>query len=223
MGVILLKKKNYIFTFCKQNEFALSKLVDKTPRVFCTNSKTVFFNQLIRKILNSFMKETSIIEKELDDAEKSVSTSIKNKEIAILLSFQKTLVYFRTSLVGNKKVLTKILSGKVIPLNEEEKDVLQDSIIDLEEVQQLVNIYSEILSNTLNAYTSIISNNLNNVMKFLAVATLAVSVPMMISSFYGMNIDLPFQRDSLAFVFVIVASFVFMLFLLFVFKKVKWI
>ena len=80
-------------------------------------------------------------------------------------------------------------------MNEEEKDLLEDSIVDIDEAQQLVSIYSEIISHTMSAYSSIVSNNLNFVMKVLAIITFTISVPTMIFSFYGMNVQLPFQEN----------------------------
>ena len=56
----------------------------------------------------------------------------------------------------------------------------------------MANIYSGILSGTMDAFASVISNNLNIVMKFLATITIVMSIPTMVSSFYGMNVlDLP--------------------------------
>ena len=43
-------------------------------------------------------------------------------------------------------------------------------------------------------FGSIISNNMNGVMKKLTVVTVAISVPTFITSFWGMNVDLPFAK-----------------------------
>ena len=55
----------------------------------------------------------------------------------------------------------------------------------------MTNITSNILSGMMDAFASIISNNLNTVMKFLASVTIIVNLPAMFSSFYGMNVNLP--------------------------------
>lgn len=54
---------------------------------------------------------------------------------------------------------------------------------------EMANIYSGILSGTMDAFASVISNNLNIVMKFLATVTIVLSIPTMIASFYGMNVN----------------------------------
>ena len=60
----------------------------------------------------------------------------------------------------------------------------------------------------MDAYASIISNNLNGVMKFLTAITIVLAVPTMISSFWGMNVGLPFQNSPYGFVIMILVSIV---------------
>ena len=55
----------------------------------------------------------------------------------------------------------------------------------------------------MDAYGSIISNNLNGVMKTLTSITIVLAVPTMISSFWGMNVDLPFEHNSFGFAIMI--------------------
>ena len=63
----------------------------------------------------------------------------------------------------------------------------------------MANIYSNILSGTMDAFASIISNNLNIVMKLLASITIVMSIPTMISGFFGMNVNIPLSGMGSAF------------------------
>jgi magnesium transporter len=45
-------------------------------------------------------------------------------------------------------------------------------------------------------------------MKFLTAITVVLSVPTMISSFYGMNVPLPFQENTFGFIYMIIISVV---------------
>jgi magnesium transporter len=60
----------------------------------------------------------------------------------------------------------------------------------------MANIYSSILTGTMDAFASVISNNLNIVMKRLTIVSIVLMIPTLIYSFYGMNVDLPFQKHS---------------------------
>jgi len=222
LGIIFLTKKNMILTVCKHDNFALTKLSTRPPKSFTTKNRVVFFRQLNRKVLNSYMSELHKIEQEIRGVEDSVKDALENKEIALLLAKQNTLVYFKTSIVGNKSVLTRISSGKVIPLNHNEKDLLNDSIIDVNEAQQLISIYSEIISHTMSAYASIVSNNLSFVLKILAIITLTISIPTMLFSFYGMNVSLPLQNDPNVVIYLILLALGGIGLILLVFKKRNW-
>ena len=60
----------------------------------------------------------------------------------------------------------------------------------------------------MDAYASIISNNLNGVMKFLTSITIVLAVPTMMSSFWGMNVELPFQHNPFGFVIMLIVAII---------------
>lgn len=95
------------------------------------------------------------------------------------------------------------MRGKIIKLYEEDEDLLEDAIIENKQAMEMGKIYSDILSGTMDAYASLISNNLNVVMKFLTSITLVIAVPTMISSFWGMNVNLPLSNSGWGFPVII--------------------
>ena len=73
-------------------------------------------------------------------------------------------------------------------------------------------------------FASVISNNLNIVMKFLATVTIVMSIPTMIFSAYGMNVNLkgmPFAANQWGFLIVICISLVISLIVTVIFSKKK--
>ena len=90
---------------------------------------------------------------------------------------------------------------------EEDKDLLEDVMIEKIQAIEMAETYSSILSGMMDAFASIISNNVNIVMKFLTSFTIILSFPTIVFSFYGMNVDLPLQNNPHAFwISIIVAS-----------------
>ena len=86
----------------------------------------------------------------------------------------------------------------------------------------MANIYSGILSGTMDAFSSIISNNLNLVMKFLTTVTIVMSIPTMVSSFYGMNVNslgMPFANHPMGFLIVLIFSIVLSAIVAWIFSK----
>ncbi|MFH1294705.1 MAG: magnesium transporter CorA family protein, partial [Candidatus Aenigmatarchaeota archaeon] len=170
-----------------------------------------------------FLRYLNRIEKEVDKLEASLSKSFKNEEIIRLLSFQKTLVYFNNSLLGNGQVLEKINKGNVFKLSNAETELAEEIIIESQQAKETTKIFSDILSNTMDAYASIVSNNLNLVMKFLASITIILSFPTMVASFYGMNVNLPLQNNPMAFFMTIGVSFMISTLALLIFLNRKWL
>ena len=110
-----------------------------------------------------------------------------------MLNLEKSLVYFSTSLKADEVTLNKIAQGRIIPLYEDDQDLLEDVLVEVHQAIEMANIYSNTLSGTMDAFASIISNNLNIVMKVLSVITIVMAIPNIVFGFYGMNVDLPFD------------------------------
>ena len=122
----------------------------------------------------------------------------------IELRLHKTLVYFSTSLSANKAVLMKLLKSANYVKYDADKDLMEDTEVELNQAIEMCSIYREILAGMMDAFGTIISNNLNIVMKTLAVITIVISVPTLVASIYGMNVELPLEHQNWAF-YVIMA------------------
>lgn len=176
------------------------------------NVSTYKKSRLLLQILyaNSALYLTLLkkINKETEIAESVLKTSMQNKELLQLLSLEKSLVYFTTSLKANEVVMEKTMRGKIVKLYEEDEDLLEDAIIENKQAIEMAKIYSDILNGTMDAYASIISNNLNGVMKFLTSITIIVAIPTMVASYWGMNVPVPLQDNPLGFVIVLIFSII---------------
>ena len=126
-----------------------------------------------------------------------------------MLTLEKSLVYFITSLKGNQVVLEKLETLPIMSLDEKELELLRDVKIETNQAIEMTNIYREILDSTMDTYGTVISNNLNDVMKFLTSITLVISVPTMIASFLGMNVPLgEVGVNPLSFLFLVLLSII---------------
>ena len=127
-----------------------------------------------------------------------------------MLNLEKSLVYFSTSLKADEVTLNKIAQGRIIPLYEDDQDLLEDVLVEVHQAIEMANIYAGTLSGTMDAFASIISNNLNIVMKVLSVITIVMAIPNIVFGFYGMNVELPFDGvpllDNWAFPLLLAAA-----------------
>lgn len=203
LGMLVVRDDFFITISLKQNKVVsdLEKLKD-----VCTYKKSRLILQIFYKNAELYLSNLKKINKETEVAESVLKSSLKNKELLKMLSLEKSLVYFTTSLKANEIVMEKTLRGKIIKLYDEDEDILEDAIIENKQAIEMSKIYSDILNGTMDAYASIISNNLNGVMKFLTSITIILAIPTMIASYWGMNVDVPMQFSNSPWAFYIVVA-----------------
>ena len=205
LGMIVVRDDFFVTVSLKKNKI-IEDFEKKKIKNFQTYRKTRAIFQILYLNSSYYLNYLKQINKETEIAEYILKNSMKNKELLKLLSLEKGLVYFTTSLKSNELVMEKTMRGKIIKLYEEDEEILEDAITENRQAIEMAQIYSNILNGTMDAYASIISNNLNGVMKFLTSITIVLAVPTMISSFWGMNVGLPFQNSPFGFVVMILVS-----------------
>lgn len=211
-----------IFTVCLEDTPVLGAFMDGRVRNFYTYMKTRFILQILHKNATMFLHYLRIIDKKSEFVEKKLHVSTRNQELIELLELEKSLVYFTTSLRSNEVVLEKLMKVESIKHYPEDTELLEDVIIENKQAIEMANIYSGILSGMMDAFASVISNNLNIVMKFLATVTIVMSIPTMIFSAYGMNVNsggMPFANSVFGFWIVIAISLIISIVVALVFSK----
>jgi magnesium transporter len=191
LGIILFSDK--IVTICQRSSDALDDILKNRVRGFSIRNKSTFVLNLLGRAAFTFLRALKDLNKRTNAIERELQRSIKNNELIQLLSLQKSLVYFTTSIKTNELLLEKLQKSPLIRFKEDEKELLEDVVTENKQAIEMANIYSSILTGTMDAFASVISNNLNIVMKRLTIVSIVLMIPTVIYSFFGMNVRLPFQ------------------------------
>ena len=199
LGMIVVRDEYFITVSLKRN-IVIDTIEKRRIKGFSTYKKSRFLFQIMLTNATHYLSYLKQINKETEIAESTLKNSMKNKELLKLLSLEKGLVYFTTSLKSNELVMEKTLRGKILKLYEEDEDILEDAIVENKQAIEMSKIYSDILNGTMDAYASIISNNLNGVMKFLTSITIILAIPTLIASLWGMNVPVPLQDHPYGFI-----------------------
>ena len=205
IGVIFVRD-DYIITVSLSKNPIMEELTKKKNRNMITYKKSRMLLQIFYSNAEMFLNLLKKLNKETEIAENVLKNSMKNKELLKLLSLEKGLVYFTTSLKSNEVVMEKTMRGNLIKLYDEDEDILEDAIIENKQAIEMARIYRDILSGTMDAYASIISNNLNGVMKYLTSITIILAIPTMIASYWGMNVPVPLQDNPIGFIAIVLIS-----------------
>lgn len=186
------------------------------------DKKNMMVLKIFEKITTNFQDHLKEINQRRNTLEQKLYDANRNEELLQLMRIQKSLVYFVTALRSNELLMMKLARTNFLNLNDEEKDFLDDLIIETSQGLETANTYTNILSSTLDAFASIISNNQNEVLKRLTMLTLFLSIPILIASIYGMNVPLPFSHSPWAFWLPVSISLLIVAFVMFnYFKRAK--
>jgi magnesium transporter len=221
IGIII--KDNLIVTICRHENQITNILTNGKYRGFKTAKRYRFVLYVLLETATRYLTYLREINRAVDHVEDQLQKSTRNRELLQLLKYQKSLVYFTTALRSNEVMLERLQRMRMFNQYEEDEDLLDDVITENQQALQTTNIQTEILSSTMDAFASIISNNLNAVMKVLATLTIVVSLPTLVGSFFGMNVNLPGEGHSFAFIGILGFSLVLAGTAAFVFYKRDWL
>ncbi|MHA2078864.1 MAG: magnesium transporter CorA family protein, partial [Candidatus Thorarchaeota archaeon] len=159
-------------------------------------------------IIHTFENSLDLIEETINHTEDVIMREIYPSQLEWFFQLSRDAIFIETSLKANMKVLRRLKRFNVVGRMILDVDRLEELEVDLQQQLELSAIYRELIANAMNAYDSIVSHNLNRVIKTLTSISLLVSVPTLIASIYGMNVDLPLKDDPLAFLMVMLGSLV---------------
>lgn len=221
IGIILTD--DLIITICPKQTRVILDFINNKIKNFSTQKRNKFVLQLFLRATLLFLQYLKQINNAAMIIQKKLEQASKNKQLIKLLNIQKSLVYFTTSLKSNAFLFERLQKLNLLQINSENEDLFEDVAIESKQAIEMANIYTDILSNTMDAFASIISNNLNMVMKALTLITIILTIPVLLASFYGMNVKLPFQESPYAFFIVIGLSTIFSLLGTGFFIQKKWL
>ncbi|HTF28008.1 MAG TPA: magnesium transporter CorA family protein [Flavitalea sp.] len=196
--IVIILTHTEIVTVNSFENSAIKKFLNSFQNRHPDNRKMMML-KIFEKIIQTYMESLKEINLRRNALEQKLYAANRNEQLLQLMRIQKSLVYFITALRSNELLLMKIERTHFLGLNEEEKEFLNDLIVDNSQALEMANIYTNILSSTLDAFASIIANNQNEVLKRLSVITIVLTFPVLVASIYGMNVPIPYARSPYAF------------------------
>lgn len=203
IGIILIP--GTVITVASYEAHVLRLFMDDRVKNFDPADEALFVLQIFEQNVYRFLTCLKQLNLKRDLVEEELFNSSRNRELRQLLGIKKSLVYFVNALSANELLKMKMKRSDFLQIrdNEDKSDLFEDIIIDNSQALEMANVYTHILNGTMEAYGSVISNNLNITIRRLTTITIILMVPTLITSFYGMNVDLPFDQDSYAVYYIV--------------------
>lgn len=219
--ICIILTHNQIITVNSFENAAIQKFLS-TFRHRHPDKRNMMVLKIFEKIVQNFLEYLKEINQKRNILEQKLYDSNRNEELLQLMRIQKSLVYFVTALRSNEMLMMKLERTNFLGLTEEEKEFMNDLIVDTSQALEMANIYTNILSSTLDAFASIIANNQNLVLKRLAAITIVLQFPVLVASIYGMNVPIPGNNSHFAFYIPIALSIIISVIITWYFSKKKW-
>ena len=165
------------------------KVVDISEKFdFTTTQKTKLFLQLLTEINSIYNQAINSINRKVRSYGIHLGR-VTNEDIVQFVYFETILNDFPSNLIPMNQALGNLLSGKTMRLYDEDKDLIEDLVLASGQQIESARVNLKTIVNIRQAYTTIVTNNLNRVIRLLTALTIILTVPMIVASFYGMNVD----------------------------------
>lgn len=219
IGIILTSE--HLITISGVENPIIQRFIEGRVRNFHPESDRLFVLQIFEQCTLRYLDCLKKLNLKRNLIEQELYNSSRNSELKQLLRIEKSLVYFVNTLSANELLKMKMKRTDFLKIhdNEELADLFEDIIIDNNQALAMANVYTNILNGTMEAYASIISNNLNVFIQRLTVVTIALMVPTLVASFFGMNVKLPFANSDGAFLFILIISVILGIALVWFFRR----
>ena len=222
LGILLCE--DAIITVCARDTAILKAFTQKRIKEFSTKKRIRFLYQILYRNAVEYQVDLRKIDKKRTQIESHISEVTEDTELIELHELESNLVYFATSLRGNGLILERLTRYTRIKQYPEDKELLEDVIIENKQAIEMTQIYRDIINGTRELLSTVINNRLNNVMTFLASITIVMSIPTIISGLYGMNVageGMPLSGSPWGFAIICGFTFIICIVTLLILKKRK--
>lgn len=209
--ITLTNSKNHYVYFMMKN--AIEK--DDTLSVF-----EFLFNSLFM-ITDQFFPYVE----EMNNERTRVSSKLKKKttkqNLLSMSDLETGIVFFISASKQNVVLLEQIKTHIFYKnLTASEKEELDDAMIEAKQLVEMTQLSSQILQQLSGTYNNVLNNNLNDTMRILTVLSVLLTIPTIITGFFGMNMPLPLENNAFGWIITIILSTFLWFLLSFILRKI---
>lgn len=218
--LLIVMGDSFVLTMALREVSVFKKLIDGTAPVV-TTQKTKLLILMMTALTATYGSELIKLRKAVH-RDRVKLRQIGTREIEQLVQYESRLNGMVGALIPTNTWLQTVTKGNFIQLYNEDVTELEDLIIDNSQVVESAKSVLKTIQNIRAGFEAIMSARLNNALRILTVLTILLTVPLVVASLYGMNVDLPLQENTLAFILIILFNLVAVGLLAVLFKKKQW-
>lgn len=201
-------RQNQIVTISnEQNEYIIDQIREELEE----NMHWSVFNFLLHSLFTISENYFPILET-LNKEQQKISKLLRKKttkdNLFRLSDMEIEGMYLVSATKQNAVVLEQLKTQQAFKeLDDSEREQLEDNIIEANQLVEMTDLHLQILHQIANTYNNVLNNNLNDTMKFLTGISILMTIPDIVTGFFGMNVQIPFTelRHGWAIILLIIA------------------
>ncbi|MCW2763469.1 MAG: mg2 transporter protein CorA family protein magnesium transporter [Marmoricola sp.] len=220
--LLLIITSDYLISVMRADTSILNRFTSGAKQAQ-TTKKTQLVMQIMEEINNSYQLQLNSVSKQILRIRAMLRQSqISNRDFVGMIELEEDLNEFLAALHPQATLLGAFTTTKYLRLHEEDKELIEDLILEARELIELTKSRLRTLVNIRQAYDAIATNNLNNTFKRLTSIAIFMAVPTIIGGFWGMNVHVPFFGTAFGFWFVLGLTSVVVALFVWFFRSRKW-
>jgi len=220
--ILIIVGATFVMTI-KVREVPQFKKIISGEEIVYTTQKTKFFIHIMSIFTDSFDRELKRLQKAVHKDRVRLS-HIGPKDIERLVGHENSLHNMVDALVPTNTWLQTVTgSNDYMQFHKDDIEMMQDLVIANSQVVNSAGSVLTTIQSMRSSIEAIMTSRLNNTLRILTILTIFLTIPLVITSMYGMNVDLPMQDNPNAFLFILTFSIVFLVSLVALFRKYQWL
>lgn len=215
--------KSNIITVAVRRRSIFKQFADDNANYATANKMDILAN-LLRISIESYSYRLNSISRQVRSIRSNLSVDkLSNKDFIQLVEVGDVLNEFLGDIVPINNVLQVLSKNKQNPkFNEEDLDLLEDLYLSANQLLDNSKSALKTIVNIRDSYANIATNNLNKKITLLTTLTVVLTIPTIVGSFWGMNVNVPFKNSTDSFLIIISVTLLLVSLTLAWLKTKKW-
>lgn len=199
--------KNFLVTLHNERVKAITVMQErlKTSSVMMGSGPDLLLHSIFNLLIENYFLTLDELEDHMDTLEDKIFLGkFDNALLNEIFIAKKNVLYLRKFLSPQRELMSQLMHRDLPFIHADTRIYFRDAANNLVRVHELIESYRDFLTSLMEAYLSLISNRLNDIMKTLTIIATLMMPLTLITSFYGMNLEIPeFKWGIFGYLFVL--------------------
>ncbi|WP_155857437.1 magnesium transporter CorA family protein [Eremococcus coleocola] len=205
--VTFVSQKHRLITIVNQENRYILNMMEAYLKRYPDASIFSFLFGSLSLFSERFFPIMEEIDRDKDKLNSILRQKTTKKHLLDLSDLETGNVYLVSAASQNRTMLEQLRAHAIYRrLNDEERDDLDDAIIEANQLYEMTHLTSQILQQLSGTYNNVLNNNLNDNLTYLNIVSILLGILAVITGFFGMNVPLPFTKENEAWIGIIIFS-----------------